>query len=122
MVATVVSLKILIENSFSSALIFSHLDICPILIPLNLLNSFIVICDWGYDKHSENKDRYQKIAMESAISLCESVLCDDSVLEEILKAENRKKNADNLMLRINAYKLFFYNNPLIQIISHSNTC
>lgn len=78
----------------------------------NLYEWIIVkgICDWGYDKQSENKDRYQKIAMESAISLCESVLCDDSVLEEILKAENRKKNADNLMLRINAYKLFFYRN------------
>ncbi len=78
----------------------------------NLYEWIIVkgICDWGYDKQSENKDRYQEIAMESAISLCESVLCDDSVLEEILKAEKRKNNADNLMLRINAYKLFFYRN------------
>ena len=30
----------------------------------------------------ENKDRYQKIVMESAISLCEWVLCDDSVLKD----------------------------------------
>lgn len=50
----------------------------------NLYEWIIVkgICDRGYDKQGENKDRYQKIVMESAISLCEWVLCDDSVLKD----------------------------------------
>lgn len=78
----------------------------------NLYEWIIVkgICDWGYDKQSENKDKYQEIAMDSALSLCEAVLCDDSVLEDILKVENKRKNDDNMLLRINAYKLFFYRN------------
>lgn len=78
----------------------------------NLYEWIIVkgICDWGYDKQSENKDKYQKIAMNSALSLCDAVLCDDSVLEDILKIENKRKNDDNMLLRINAYKLFFYRN------------
>lgn len=78
----------------------------------NLYEWIIVkgICDWGYDKQSENKDKYQEIAMNSALSLCDAVLCDDSVLEDILKIENKRKNDDNVLLRINAYKLFFYRN------------
>lgn len=78
----------------------------------NLYEWIIVkgICDWGYDKQSKKKDMYQEIAMNSALSLCEAVLCDDSVLEDILKVESKKKNTENVMLRINAYKLFFYRN------------
>ena len=78
----------------------------------NLYEWIIVkgICDWGYDKQSENKDKYQKIAMNSALSLCDAVLCDATVLEDSLKIENKRKNDDNMLLRINAYKLFFYRN------------
>lgn len=78
----------------------------------NLYEWIIVkgICDWGYDKQCDNKDKYQEIAMKSALSLCDAVLCDDSVLEDILRVENKRKNDDNVFLRINAYKLFFYRN------------
>lgn len=78
----------------------------------NLYEWIIVkgICDWGYDKQSAEKDLYQEIAMKSAVSLCETVLCDDSVLEEILKTENKRKKAEMELLRINAYKLFYYRN------------
>lgn len=78
----------------------------------NLYEWIIVkgICDWGYDKQNKNKDKYQEIAMQSALSLCEAVLCDSSVLEDILKVENTRKNDENTLSRINAYKLFFYRN------------
>lgn len=75
----------------------------------NNINEWIIvkgICDWGYNKQTEEKDRYQQIAMNAAISLCKAVLCDDSVLEGMLSVERRQKKNENSILRINAYKLF----------------
>lgn len=59
----------------------------------NLYEWIIVkgICDWGYNKQSSEKDKYQEIAMKSAVSLCEKVLCASSVLEEIFKIETKQK-------------------------------
>lgn len=68
------------------------------------------ICDWGFNKQTEQKDFYQQIAMDAAISLCKSVLCDDSVLEGLLSVERKQKKNENTVLRINAYKLFYHRN------------
>lgn len=79
----------------------------------NNINEWIVvkgICDWGYDKQTEQKDHYQQIAMDAAISLCKTVFCDDSVLEGLLSVERKQKKNENAILRINAYKLFYHRN------------
>lgn len=79
----------------------------------NNINEWIVvkgICDWGYGKQTEQKDINQQIAMDAAISLCKTVLCDDSVLEGLLSVERKQKKNENAILRINAYKLFHYRN------------
>lgn len=103
-----------LHDSFSEAIggEMEGAGLASVAMANNLYEWIIVkgICDWGYDKQSDNKDKYQEIAMNSALSLCEAVLCDDSVLEEILKVDNKKKNDNNVLLRINAYKLFFYRN------------
>lgn len=103
-----------LHNSFPEAIggEMEGAGLASVAMAHNLYEWIIVkgICDWGYEKQSENKDRYQEIAMNSALSLCQAVLCDNSVLEEILKVETKGKNNDSLLLRINAYKLFFYRN------------
>lgn len=62
------------------------------------------ICDWGYDKQGRVKDRNQRKAMDSAMSLCTHILSNKTYLEHI----TGKQQCGEAKRRFNSYKMFYY--------------
>lgn len=81
----------------------------------NNINNWIVIkgiCDWGYDK-GQDKDRKQKIAMTSVMSLCKEIFSQKNIFNTILKKKEESDVEDlDKKVRINSYKLFHERNSI----------
>lgn len=58
------------------------------------------ICDWGYKKHTPDKDANQKIAAHAAMDYCFHIFSQDGVFEEIIKA-NKGADIENKSIREN---------------------
>lgn len=55
------------------------------------------ISDWGYDKQHKRKEKYQRIAIESATSLCLHICNNRAALEKFLNNKNNRiKSMNNI--------------------------